>query len=438
MSPHADTNWWSFSIDTAKRKLKVLGNTSSGAVEVNADGKMDYNSYLRLDTLLSSQVPSSQIPDERVFLITHQLFELVFKLMIFDLAVIARTFRELLKIENSEQFLKLCIGDEDFWRPALTASGRMRFNAKTLLLDILQNLKGEETFSTQEFFYFRPNLLPASGFQTAQYRLIQRAFGKSNLLALRLFPSDMYHEKYESKREASPPITVVDPLILRQGVDIATPSEGEELAIVKDLDDLAHAVLSRLPDGTEGGYHVTAIKQIRPKDTLHAVERLETNLRNHRTAQMDNRPANAEQVDQEALRRFKQDVEGAAGSENDRRKLLNSARAGAVYLRRFASRSYLLTVLKNLEFADEALHGHGRESFLARHFTVAQTQETKLKKHALDVGEREQPTGTGGGGTTYLTLARQLIELFPALIACRDLEDVQESPLLSLRSVTMN
>ncbi|MBC8029418.1 MAG: hypothetical protein H7Z16_04845 [Pyrinomonadaceae bacterium] len=421
----SDGNWWSFSISDEKRRLKIQTDVSRNTLEVNPNGQMDYTSYIGLDELLACQVPSSQIPDERVFIIVHQLFELIFKLMIFDLAVIARTFEQLLQVQDDSKFFRMCMEEETFWRPALTASGRIELNSKTLLGNVLKNLNNDATFSSKEFYFFRPYLPPASGFQTAQYRLIQRAFGKSNLLTIRLFPSDMFREKYEGKTDAAPPIQVVDQLILREGGEIATPAESRDFAIVARLDALSHQVLSRLPDPTESGYQITTLKKIRPHDVDDAVEQLESNLANHRKKQGSKKPPNAAEVDAAALKQFREDIEDSKNRENERRELLTAARAGAVYLRNFAPWSHLSEVLKRLVTADKALHGKD-ESFLKHHFDLAVRQEARIERHAVDRGEAEQPTGTGGGGTRYLLLARQLIDLFPALVAFRELGDVHE------------
>src|SRR5689334_22374513 len=126
MSLHADTNWWNFEIDPTIRTNPNAARIT-GELEVNplqaGRRSLEYQKYLGLDKLLQCQSPSSQIPDERVFIVTHQLFELVFKLMTFDFAVIAKTFTQLLILESTERvrFLKLCKSDgkqgEDFWRP---------------------------------------------------------------------------------------------------------------------------------------------------------------------------------------------------------------------------------------------------------------------------------------------------------------------------------
>src|SRR5205807_8591155 len=106
--------------------------------------------------------------------------------MVFDLIVVAVMFQQLLGM-NVKELLRLCLRcnrtDEEFWRPALTASGRVKFSSKEVLPLLMSYLgkdkEKDEIFSSIEFYHFRNNLAPASGFQTAQFRLIQRAFGKA-------------------------------------------------------------------------------------------------------------------------------------------------------------------------------------------------------------------------------------------------------------------
>src|SRR5689334_7672903 len=142
MSPKPDANWWAFAIDPEARRSPERSRLS-GELDINPpspDGRqrLDYHNYLDLDKLLQAQVPGSLIPDERVFVITHQLFDLVFKMMIFDCAVLAATFDKLLCLPDADEFLRVATGDGEFWRPALTAAGRLRFSSKELLPTVMK------------------------------------------------------------------------------------------------------------------------------------------------------------------------------------------------------------------------------------------------------------------------------------------------------------
>jgi hypothetical protein len=116
MNPAHDINWWQFSIDPEQRGDRIMTGPA-GRREVNPplpDGRrlLDYHTYLGLDRLLACQTPGSLVPDERVFIITHQLFELAFKEMIFDLSVIAATLTHLLDLDDAGEFHALSTGTE--------------------------------------------------------------------------------------------------------------------------------------------------------------------------------------------------------------------------------------------------------------------------------------------------------------------------------------
>lgn len=110
-----------------------------------------YWDYIELDTLLSLQKPRTKFPDEQIFIIYHQITELYFRLAL----------REFEQIGNKEAI------DEKFFIDRLGRINRY-FDALILSFDIM--VKGMDQ---AEFMKFRMSLLPASGFQSAQYRFIE-------------------------------------------------------------------------------------------------------------------------------------------------------------------------------------------------------------------------------------------------------------------------
>lgn len=432
MSPHADTNWWDFEIDATIRSdpdaARITGEREVNPVE---DGRhrLEYHKYLGLDELLQCQTPTSKIPDERVFIITHQLFELVFKLMTFDLAVIAKTFEDLLALKDTSKFDELCLASgqehESYWRPTLTASERTQFNSGEVLPLFMKYLgKAEdETFSSTEFYYFRDNLVPASGFQTAQFRLIQKALGKNNLLSVRLFPSDTFRKHYGVAGDD--PARVTDEIILRSGAAIATPPVDSPLAKVAELDDLAHKVLAKVPVHT---LTPSPIEQIDPNAIELACTALAT-LLDHKRAEnrSTSEPLTPEPEaiarDNQALDDFRNDLTEAVEKEKVRRAGLERSRLGAFYLRKELPDGHLARVLNRLRISDDSLFGYQNpKSFLKIHMDVARGRINEAKAHALSIEKPEPPSGTGGGGIEYLAYSRRrLIPLFPALIGYRGL-----------------
>lgn len=110
-----------------------------------------YWDYIHLDTLLSLQHPKTSFPDESVFIMYHQITELFFKL----------SLHELKQITDQDPV------DATFMAQRIQRVNRY-FSVLTSSFDIM--VDGMEP---KQFQQFRMSLLPASGFQSAQYRTIE-------------------------------------------------------------------------------------------------------------------------------------------------------------------------------------------------------------------------------------------------------------------------
>src|SRR3982750_4840113 len=111
----------------------------------------DYASYLRLDRLLSSQEPVSGHHDELLFIVQHQTTELWIKLVIHEL----RSAMALLAVDDLA--------------PALKRLARVK-HVQRQMTDQWSVLA---TLTPAEYSQFRDRLGKASGFQSAQYRLLE-------------------------------------------------------------------------------------------------------------------------------------------------------------------------------------------------------------------------------------------------------------------------
>lgn len=114
---------------------------------------LSYWDYVHLDTLLSLQSPRTPFPDEEIFIMYHQITELYFKLSLHELQQIA----EKENISKAEFLMRLKRVVRYF--DVLSAS----FDVMT------------DGMEQEQFLKFRMALLPASGFQSAQYRMIEIA-----------------------------------------------------------------------------------------------------------------------------------------------------------------------------------------------------------------------------------------------------------------------
>jgi tryptophan 2,3-dioxygenase len=125
-----------------------------------------YWDYVNVDTLLSLQHPKTDYPDELIFIMYHQVTELYFRLALHELEQIANNGRDIVMETGEDKGWKKTI-DPNYFATRVNRINNY-FEALTLSFDIMGN--GMEK---QQFLRFRMALLPASGFQSAQYRMIE-------------------------------------------------------------------------------------------------------------------------------------------------------------------------------------------------------------------------------------------------------------------------
>jgi tryptophan 2,3-dioxygenase len=126
-----------------------------------------YSDYIELDRILNSQHPKSfESPadgnDEMLFIIIHQVYELWFKQILFELDLVRHIFIQDRINDNSDDLSKVV--------------QKLKRIGKILEL-INQQVGVLETMTALDFLEFRNLLLPASGFQSKQFRLIEAKLG---------------------------------------------------------------------------------------------------------------------------------------------------------------------------------------------------------------------------------------------------------------------
>jgi tryptophan 2,3-dioxygenase len=124
-----------------------------------------YGDYLQLGQLLGAQAPlsrcqGSEAHDEMLFIIVHQAYELWFRQILHELDAVLRAFGEARLDER--RLADIC--------------------AKLERITVIQHLLVEqigviETMAPQDFLEFRDLLVPASGFQSRQFRAIEIKLG---------------------------------------------------------------------------------------------------------------------------------------------------------------------------------------------------------------------------------------------------------------------
>jgi len=139
-------------LNELEKKYKAMGQDLASYLDglLHAD-YLTYWDYINLDTLLSLQQPRTPFPDEMVFIIYHQITELYFKLILHEIHQIT-----ILTEPNDENFM------------AKIRRMNRYFDQLSDSFDIMV-----DGMSRKQFMNFRMSLLPSSGFQSAQYRLIE-------------------------------------------------------------------------------------------------------------------------------------------------------------------------------------------------------------------------------------------------------------------------
>src|SRR6267378_2808670 len=126
-----------------------------------------YADYLKLGELLSAQAPESArqgrpAHDEMLFIIVHQAYELWFKQILHELDRIQADFGG--DVVEDEYLGRIVHGLD---------------RTNEILKLLIQQLEVLETMTPLDFLDFRDFLFPASGFQSAQFRMIEIRLGLS-------------------------------------------------------------------------------------------------------------------------------------------------------------------------------------------------------------------------------------------------------------------
>ena len=151
-----------------KEILDALGNkfdTINQNTDTHLEGllyskPMTYWDYIQTDALLNLQVQRTTLPDEMVFIMYHQVNELLFKMILWEIQQISH--------------------QEDI-QAAFFAERLMRISRYFDMLTTSFDIMGDG-MDVDQYTKFRNTLTPASGFQSAQYRLIE--FASTDLINL--------------------------------------------------------------------------------------------------------------------------------------------------------------------------------------------------------------------------------------------------------------
>ena len=119
-----------------------------------------YWDYIQTDALLGLQTPRTTQPDEMVFIMYHQVNELLFKMILWEIDQVAKTVDV-----TAEKFSMHLM--------RISRSFDMLCSSFSVMADGMER---------EQYLKFRNTLTPASGFQSAQYRKIE--FASTELINL--------------------------------------------------------------------------------------------------------------------------------------------------------------------------------------------------------------------------------------------------------------
>ncbi|MGW8123123.1 tryptophan 2,3-dioxygenase family protein [Roseivirga echinicomitans] len=138
---------------------------------------LKYWEYINLESLLALQHPKTNFPDEVIFIVYHQTTELYFKLVLWEMKQMQAAEHPNIKFFT-------------------TRVKRINNYFEHLCHSFSIMIQGMEK---EQFLNFRMSLLPASGFQSAQYRMIEIA--SSDMINLVNFEKRDEVDPYASTQE---------------------------------------------------------------------------------------------------------------------------------------------------------------------------------------------------------------------------------------------
>jgi tryptophan 2,3-dioxygenase len=148
-------------LDNLEDKFEAINQKTATHLEGLLWAKpITYWDYIQTDALLNLQIQRTTLPDEMVFIMYHQVNELLFKMILWEIN----------QISNHQK------PQTAFFTERLMRISRY-FDMLTTSFDIMG-----DGMEVAQYMKFRNTLTPASGFQSAQYRLIE--FASTDLINL--------------------------------------------------------------------------------------------------------------------------------------------------------------------------------------------------------------------------------------------------------------
>jgi tryptophan 2,3-dioxygenase len=179
--------------------VKPFVDVSDEEVHWDLRDALSYSQYLGLEKLLDAQRPLSYQHDEMLFIVIHQVSELWMKLCLHELNAVVD-----------------CVRRDD-----LGPTFKMLARVSTIQQQLLQSWDVLATITPYDYSAFRNTLGRSSGFQSAQYRLLEFLIGNKNADLIEVFRADPpSYELLERALKAPSLYDEVLRLLSRRGLDV--------------------------------------------------------------------------------------------------------------------------------------------------------------------------------------------------------------------------
>jgi tryptophan 2,3-dioxygenase len=181
------------------KPAKPFVDLSDEQIHWDLTNSLSYSQYLGLDKLLDAQRPLSYEHDEMLFIVIHQVSELWMKLCLHELNTVVD-----------------CVRRDD-----LGPTFKMLARVSTIQQQLLQAWDVLATITPYDYSAFRNTLGRSSGFQSAQYRLLEFLIGNKNADLIEVFRADPpTYEMLERALRAPSLYDEVLRLLSRRGLDV--------------------------------------------------------------------------------------------------------------------------------------------------------------------------------------------------------------------------
>lgn len=170
---------------------------------------LSYGGYLRVPELLTLQEARSDPAqhDETLFIVIHQVYELWFKQLLHEVDAVLAHLR----------------ADE------VLAASRLLRRCTEIQRVLIAQIKVLETMTPMDFLAFRDHIMPASGFQSVQFRELEAVSGLKDPRFLRAPGlSEGETARLRARMEGDTLPDVFEALLRRRGFDVPADEPGDD------------------------------------------------------------------------------------------------------------------------------------------------------------------------------------------------------------------